>query len=104
MPLVKSAAEINREISSMCPPTAPTPPPPPSSKPDRLGPMQYALLELIRSKPYWVVDRAFWRVMARKLRIPAWRVRKVFLSLERDGYILVSEREPRIVQATERRR
>lgn len=102
MPLVKTAAQIRREIDV---PNTP-PPPPPSEKPeDRLGPMQYALLEMIRSKPYWVVDREFWRVMARKLRIPAWRVRKVFLSLERDGYILVSERDdPRLVWAKDRGR
>ncbi|WIC88904.1 helix-turn-helix DNA binding protein [Rhodococcus phage Shagrat] len=103
MPLVKTAAQINREISA----TMPTPPPPPAPEsPDRrLRVLQYALLEQIRIRPYWAVDREFWRFMAGRLHIQPYQVRKVFQTLERDGYILVSERDnPRLVWAKERGR
>lgn len=106
MPLVKSAAEINREIAATMPPPPPPPPPPTCRRTeDHLGPLQYALLEQIRLRPYWVVDREFWRRMTDRLHVPGWHVRKVFRSLELSGYILVSERDdPRIVQAKDGRR
>ena len=101
MPLVKTAAEINLEIKA----DMPTPPLPPSSgKPEKqLGILQYSLLGEIRKQPYWVVDRMFWNDMAERLEIRPWRVRKVFDSLQRGGYILVSERDdPRLVWAKDR--
>ena len=106
MPLVKTAAEINREIAAAMPPPPPPPPPPACRRTeDGLGSLQYAMLEQIRSRPYWVVNREFWRIMSNRLRVPGWHARKVFRSLELSGYILVSERDdPRIVQAKERGR
>lgn len=98
--MVKSAAEI---LADMQPPPKKRPAPLPGTE-EALGHLQYALLDLIRSRPFWAVDRAFWKAAKPRLCLQTCQMRLILTSLARYGHITLSESGDIVTATTPRRR